>query len=57
MLMQISCFTGWMEPIKQKSLGQAIMVSDFVEEVGVLLECDGKKATFLLEHKTEQMIC
>ena len=41
---------GTKQVLKQKSLGQAIMVSDFVEEVGGMLECDGEKATFLLEH-------
>ena len=44
---------GTKQVLKQKSLGQAIMVSDFVEEVGGMLECDGEKATFLLEHQTE----
>ena len=45
---------GTKQVLKQKSLGQAIMVSDFVEEVGGMLECDGEKATFLLEHQTER---
>lgn len=44
---------GSTQALKQKSLGQAIMVSDFVEEVGGLLEFGGKKARLLLEHKTE----
>lgn len=39
--------------LKQKSLGQAIMVSDFVEEVGGLLEFEGEKACLLLEHQSE----
>ena len=29
------------------------MVSDFVEEVGGFLECDGEKARLLLEHQTD----
>ena len=29
------------------------MVSDFVEEVGGMLEFEGEKASFLLEHQTE----
>ena len=37
---------GTKQVLKQKSLGQAIMLSDFVEEVGGMLECDGEKATF-----------
>ena len=41
------------QALKQKSLGQAIMVSDFVEEVGGFLECDGEKARLLLEHQTD----
>ncbi len=39
--------------LKQKSLGQAIMVSDFVEEIGGLLEHDGERATLFLEHQTD----
>ncbi len=39
--------------LKQKSLGQAIMVSEFVEEVGGLLEHEGEKASLLLEHQTD----
>ncbi len=39
--------------LKQKSLGQAIMVSDFVEEVGGMHECDGVKATLYLEHQSD----
>ncbi len=35
--------------LKKKSLGQSIMVSDFVEEVGRLLEWNGDKACSLLE--------
>ena len=50
-----SCYwTDGSRPVlKQKSLGQAIMVSDFVEEVGGLLEHDGKKARLLLETQTD----
>ena len=44
---------GNKQVLKQKSLGQAIMVSDFVEEVGGMLEFEGEKASFLLEHQTE----
>ncbi len=44
---------GSNQVLKQKSLGQAIMVSDFVEEVGGMLECDGEKATLFLEHQSE----
>ncbi len=44
---------GSKQVLKQKSLGQAIMVSDFVEEVGGLLECGGEKARFLLEHQRD----
>ncbi len=32
---------GTKHVLNQKSLGQAIIVSDFVEEVGGMLECDG----------------
>ncbi len=34
---------GTKQILKQKSLGQAIMVSHFIEEVGGLLECDGER--------------
>ena len=44
---------GSKQVLKQKSLGQAIMVSDFVEEVGGFLEFQGDKARLLLEHQTE----
>ena len=44
---------GTKQVLKQKSLGQAIMVSDFVEEVGGLLEFEGEKACLLLEHQTQ----
>ena len=39
--------------LKQKSLGQSIKVSDLVEEFGGMLEIEGEKASFLLEHHTE----
>ena len=41
---------GSKQALKQKSL---IMVSDFVEEVGGLLEFEGEKACLLLEHLTQ----
>ncbi len=44
---------GTKHVLKQKSLGQAIMVSDFVEEVGGMHECDGVKATLYLEHQSD----
>lgn len=44
---------GSKQVLKQKSLGQAIMVSDFVDEVSGLLEYDGEKACLLLEHQTD----
>ncbi len=44
---------GSKQVLKGKSLGQAIMVSDFVDEVGGLLEYAGEKARLLLEHQTD----
>ena len=44
---------GSKQALKQKSLGQAIMVSDFVEEVGGFLEYQGDKARLLLEHQVD----
>ena len=44
---------GSKQCLKQKSLGQAIMVSDFLDEVGGLLEYGGEKARLLLEHQTD----
>ena len=44
---------GSNQALKQKSLGQAIMVSDFLDEVNGLLEHDGEKARLLLEHQSE----
>jgi len=47
---------GSKQVLKQKSLGQAIMVYDFVEEVGGMLEFEGEKATLLLEHHTANSV-
>ena len=44
---------GSKQTLKQKSLGQAIMVSDFVEEVGGFLQYREEKACLLLEHQTD----
>ncbi len=44
---------GTKQVLKQKSLGQAIMVSDFVEEVGGMLESNNERCTIFLEHKTD----
>ncbi len=44
---------GSQQVLKQKSLGQAIMVSDFVEEVGGMLSHDGQRATLFLEHQSD----
>lgn len=44
---------GSKQALKQKSLGQAIMVSDFLDEVSGLLEYDGEKARLMLEHQTD----
>ena len=47
----------WTDDLKQvlklKNLGQAIMVSDFVEEVSGMLEHEGEKATFFMDHQTD----
>ncbi len=40
---------GTKQVLKQKSLGQAIMVSDFVEEVGGMLESNNERCT-IFEH-------
>ena len=45
---------GSKQVLKQKSLGQAIMVSDFLDEVSGLLEYGGEKARLLLEHQTDE---
>lgn len=39
--------------MKQKSLGQSIMVSDFLDEVDSFLQFDGEKARLLLETQTD----
>ena len=39
--------------MKQKSLGQSIMVSDFLDEVDSFLQFDGEKAWLLLETQTD----
>lgn len=44
---------GTKQALKQKSLGQAIMVSDFIDEVGGFLEYEGEAARLLLEHQSE----
>ena len=44
---------GCKQALKQKSLGQAIMVSDFLEEVGGFLKCEEEQARLLLEHQSE----
>ncbi|ORU94723.1 MAG: hypothetical protein A6F71_09525 [Cycloclasticus sp. symbiont of Poecilosclerida sp. M] len=44
---------GTGQVLKQKSLGQAIMVSDLLEEVGGLLEFEGEQARLLLEHQSQ----
>ena len=44
---------GSSQALKQKSLGQAIMVSDFVEEVGGYLRFGSQEARILLEHQSE----
>ena len=44
---------GTKQALKQKSLGQAVMVSDFIDEVGGFLEHCGEKARLQLEHKTD----
>jgi hypothetical protein len=44
---------GTKQVLKQKSLGQSIMVSDFIDEVGGFLQHDGEKARLQLEHQSE----
>ena len=44
---------GSRQILKQKSLGQAIMVSDFLDEVGGFLKYKKERARLLLEHQTE----
>ena len=56
MRMPVKHSTGMMVPIlllKQKSLGQAIMVSDFIEEVDGLLKFSNLEASELLEHQKD----
>ena len=40
--------------LKQKSLGQAVMVSDFIDEVNGYLEFEGEEARLYLEHQSEE---
>ena len=40
--------------LKQKSLGQAVMVSDFIDEVNGYLEFEGEEARLYLEHHSER---
>ena len=44
---------GSKQALKQKSLGQSIMVSDFIDEVSGFLQHGGQKARLLLEHQSE----
>ena len=44
---------GTKQILKQKSLGQSIMVSDFLDEVDGFLQFDGEKARLLLETQTD----
>ena len=44
---------GTSQALKQKSLGQAIMISDFIEEVDGFLQCEGVEARLYLEHQSE----
>ena len=39
--------------LKQKSLGQALMVSDFLEEVDGFLQYDRERAQIYLEHQSD----
>ena len=41
------------QALKQKSLGQAVMVSDFVDEVSGFLEHGNEKARLLQEHQSD----
>ncbi len=41
------------QALKQKSLGQAIMVSDFIDEVDGYLRVDSEEARVYLEHQSE----
>ena len=44
---------GSRQALKQKSLGQVVMVSNFIEEVGGFLQHQGNKAHLLLELQSE----
>ena len=44
---------GSKRALKQKSLGQSIMVSDFIDEVSGFVQYGGQKARLLLEHQSE----
>ncbi len=44
---------GSTQVLKQKSLGQAVMVSHFIVEVGGYLEYEGDSAVLYLEHQSE----
>ena len=44
---------GSNQALKQKSLGQAVMVSDFIDEVNGYLEFEGEEARLYLEHQSE----
>lgn len=44
---------GTSQVLKQKSLGQSIMVSDFIEEVDGFLKHDGVEARLYLEHQKD----
>ncbi len=42
-----------MQVLKQKSLGQALMVSDFIDEVDGYLRHNGEEAREYLEHQSQ----
>ena len=44
---------GSKQALKQKSLEQSVMVSDFIDEVSGFLQHEGEKARLLLEHQTD----
>lgn len=44
---------GTIQALKQKSLGQSVMVSDFIEEVDGFLKHESEEARLLLEHQAE----
>lgn len=44
---------GSNDALKQKSLGQAVMVSDFIDEVNGYLEFGDQEARLYLEHQSE----